>query len=183
MERGRWRAARHACYHARVRVPHSGSSVATLKPTLVVRYLVISLVMLAVGGWLTSLGFGPWYDSLALPPWQPPAWVFSPAWFLILGLLAVATADVMGTPESAQRAKAQTYYWMQVILNVSWSAAFFAGNAPTLGLMVIGALVIVLASMVRAYGAISRRAGWLLVPYLLWLLFATSLNVWIVQHN
>ena len=51
---------------------------------------VASFVLLAVGGWLTSLGMGPWYDTLQKPWFQPPSWVFAPAWTTILTLLAVA---------------------------------------------------------------------------------------------
>lgn len=143
-------------------------------------FALLSILTLAVGGWFTSMGFGPWYDELKKPPFQPPGWVFSPAWTTIFCLLAVATWQV------ARAGKARTALWLyalQLLLNVTWSLLFFALARPMWALVEIVVLTAIVAAMVYQYSRIRRAAGLMLVPYVVWLLFATALNAWIVMNN
>ncbi len=141
----------------------------------------VSILLLAVGGWLTSIGMGPWYEALEFPPFQPPAWVFSPAWIVVLALLAVAT----WTASRARRSEAQIFalYGAQCVLNVGWSLLFFTLARPDAALIWLFALDATVLLMILAYSRASRAAGLMLAPYLAWLLFATAINGWIVTHN
>ncbi|MEM6793003.1 MAG: TspO/MBR family protein [Acidobacteriota bacterium] len=144
-------------------------------------FAVLSLVTLGLGGWLTSLGLGPWYDALKKPWFQPPGWVFSPAWTLILSLLAVATWRVA---QSGARARMALWlYGVQLVLNAGWSLFFFALKSPAWALGNILILNAVVAAMIATYGRLHRAAGWMLVPYILWLGLATAINAWIVMNN
>lgn len=144
----------------------------------------MSLVLLLLGGWLTGVGMGPWYRALKFPPFQPPGWAFTPAWIAIFALLAAATWEV-ARHEGVRRgvALALALYGAQLALNAGWSLLFFAMERPDAALWEILVLDGLLAAMIWAYGRVSRRAGWMLVPYLAWLLFATAINGWIVQAN
>lgn len=147
---------------------------------LLVIFAVLSLATLGIGGALTSMGFGSWYDALAKPSFQPPAWVFSPAWTLIFALLAVATWQI-AKPGHARIALG--LYAAQLLLNVGWSLFFFALHDPALALVDIALLDLVVLGMVVTYFRIRRSAGWMLVPYAVWLGLATSINAWIVANN
>jgi tryptophan-rich sensory protein/tRNA(Arg) A34 adenosine deaminase TadA len=142
----------------------------------------VSLVLLVLGGWLTSLGLGDWYYQLEFPPFQPPGWVFTPIWIVVLTMLAVATWRV------ARAAQGRTWvalslFGAQCVLNVGWSLIFFTLRRPDVALVELVVLVVALIFMVAAYGRIDRAAGLLLLPCLLWLLFATAINGWIVYAN
>ncbi|MEM7584307.1 MAG: TspO/MBR family protein [Acidobacteriota bacterium] len=154
---------------------------------LLALFAALSLLALGLGGWLTSLGFGPWYDELKKPWFQPPGWVFTPAWTLIFSLLAVATWQVARRGDWAQRGSgtrlALWLYGVQLVLNVAWSLCFFTLHNPTWALIDIFVLDAVVVAMVVAYGRVHRTAGWLLVPYAVWLGLATAINVWVVANN
>ncbi|MEM9354151.1 MAG: TspO/MBR family protein [Planctomycetota bacterium] len=142
-----------------------------------------SFLLLALGGWLTSLGLGPWYDALRLPPFQPPAWVFTPMWTIVLSLLAVATWLVGREPHAPGRGRALALYGAQCVLNAGWSLLFFSLQRPDAALWELLVLNAVLVAMIAAYWRVSRLAGLLITPYLAWLLLATAINVWVVQNN
>lgn len=142
-------------------------------------HALLSLLTLGLGGGLTALGFGPWYDELRKPWFQPPGWVFSPVWTLVLSLLAVATWQVA---RRGARGPLRLYA-LQLVLNVLWSLFFFALARPSWALVDIVVLDAVVVGMAIAYGRVHRPSGWLLAPYALWLGLATAINAWIVLHN
>jgi tryptophan-rich sensory protein len=146
----------------------------------------LSAITLAVGGWLTTAGRGDgWYASLAKPPFQPPDWAFAPAWITLMTLTAIATWRVFERRARAPRAWniAAGLYILQLILNVSWTALFFYQHLPATALVEILVFDVVLLAMIFSYRKLDRLAAWLLAPYFAWLLFATSLNAWIVANN
>lgn len=149
--------------------------------SLLILYGALSAAVLLVGGWLTSLGLGPWYDGLEKPWFQPPSWVFSFAWTIILSLLAVATWGI-ATAGSASR-PALRLYVLQLLLNVVWSLLFFALRSPAWALAEIVLFDLVVLAMLVLYARVRRWAGWLLLPYVAWLGLATAINAWIVLNN
>ncbi|MEM9825240.1 MAG: TspO/MBR family protein [Planctomycetota bacterium] len=148
-------------------------------------WAMASLVLWLGGGLLTGIGLGPWYDELTFPSLQPPGWVFTPMWMLILSLLAVATVRITTGDRSnaGSRTVAVGLYGFQFGLNLGWSVLFFAVQRPDAAMAEILILDVVVAAMVVAYAKIDRVAGLMLVPYLVWLLFATAINIAIVQLN
>ena len=144
-------------------------------------FALLSVITLSLGGWLTSLGFGPWYDELLKPPFQPPGWVFSPAWTTLFTLLAIATWRVARQGEVARLAL--WVYSAQLVFNVLWSLFFFTLHQPAWALVDIAILNGLVVMMAILYGRIDRTAGWLIMPYILWLALASSINVWIVLNN
>ena len=148
---------------------------------LLVLFSVLSVVTLGLGGWLTSLGFGPWYDGLDKPWFQPPGWVFSPVWTILFVLLAIATWQV--ARRGAVARTALRLYAVQLVLNVAWSLLFFTLSNPLGALVDIVILDVLVIAMALVYGRIHRAAGWMLVPYVVWLGLATTINAWIVNNN
>lgn len=145
--------------------------------------LVLCFAAAGLGSALTVPNIGGWYEGLAKPAFNPPNWIFGPVWTLLFAMMAVALWRVLTIGRGAPRRQASIAFAMQLALNVAWSAAFFAGQSPALALVVIVALLVAILGTIDRFGRIDRLAGWLLVPYLLWVTFASILNlsIWILN--
>ncbi|MEM6692738.1 MAG: TspO/MBR family protein [Planctomycetota bacterium] len=149
-------------------------------------WVTLSAVLWLGGGLLTGVGLGPWYESLEFPPYQPPGWVFTPAWLVILSLLAIATNRIASLSNEERLGHAKVafgLYGFQFGLNLGWSVLFFAVRRPDAALWEIVVLDIVVLAMTVIYSRIDKKAGLMLVPYFVWLLFATAINAWIAIYN
>lgn len=144
-------------------------------------------LILGVGilmGRVSNSGYGnPWFDSLAKPDIMPPGWAFGAAWTTLYILLGLAIALIVQARPSATRSKAIVIFAAQQVLNFAWSPVFFGARRPDTALTLI---VVMLALSIVAtflFARIDRRAAWLMLPYLVWLGFATLLNYRILELN
>jgi tryptophan-rich sensory protein len=124
-----------------------------------------------------------WYQSLQKPAFQPPGWVFGPAWTLLYSLMGIALYRVFEKRSAPTARVALGFFAAQLFLNGIWSPIFFGAQALTFALAIIGVLVVLVAVTIRQFRTVDRLAAWLLVPYLAWLCFATTLNATIVALN
>jgi translocator protein len=141
----------------------------------------ITLVVAITGGLLTEIG--PWYRALKKPSFQPPDWLFGPAWTLIFTLVAVSAALAWrdGTPEA--RGVLVALFLLNAVLNVAWSGLFFKLRRPDWALIEVAFLWASIALLIARTWPINTTASLLLVPYLLWVSFASILNWAIVRLN
>lgn len=116
---------------------------------------------------------GEWYGSLEKPHWNPPGWIFGPVWTALY--LMMATAAWLVWKRDGWR-KPMFLYLFQLILNAAWTPLFFGAHAPGWALLDIIALWFAILLTLLAFLRVSKPAGWLLVPYLAWVSFATFLN-------
>lgn len=125
-----------------------------------------------------------WYATLNKPFFAPPNWLFGPAWTLLYFLMGVAFYLIwkQGWQKKKNRI-AGKYFLVQLALNFIWSPIFFGLRMPLLGLIVIVAMWIMIAITMKKFYPLSKLAFYLLVPYLLWVSFATLLNGAIVVLN
>jgi len=139
-------------------------------------------VVLGAGGALTEIG--PWYVQLRKPSWQPPNWLFAPAWTLI-AILAVVAAVLAwdAAPGAAGRAEIIALFVANGVLNIAWSLLFFKLSRPDWALVEVALLWLSIVALMVGLASMSVRASWLLLPYLLWVSFASVLNRKIVQLN
>jgi len=138
--------------------------------------------VLGAGGMLTEIG--PWYAQLRKPSWQPPNWLFAPAWTLIAILTVVAAVLAWdAAPDAAGRAEIIALFVINGALNMAWSLLFFKMHRPDWALIEVVLLWLSIAALMVGLAPMSVRAGWLLLPYLLWVSFASVLNRKIVQLN
>ncbi|MDJ0624542.1 MAG: TspO/MBR family protein [Desulfocapsaceae bacterium] len=146
---------------------------------------IVSFTLLILGGWLTFLGLGDWYYELNFPPFQPPAWVFTPAWIIVLTCLALSTWLVIRRLHDYPGfvAFGLMIYGARCVFNAVWSLLFFTVQRPDLALWEILIFDVFLVIMVWAYAKVSKLAAILLAPYLVWLSLSTAINIYIVQHN
>lgn len=117
---------------------------------------------------------GPWYDALQKPPLNPPSWVFGPVWTLLYLGIAIAGWLVWKHPD--KRRVPLTLWGIQLLLNAAWSALFFGYQRMGLALVDILVLLGVIVATTVAFYRVRPLAGWLFVPYLAWVSFASYLN-------
>ncbi len=145
--------------------------------------LAASFAVAFVGGLSSTSGVDGWYSAAEKPPWTPPNWVFGPVWTFLYTAMAVA-AWLVWRRWGWQRARpALLLYAAQLVLNALWTPLFFGAEQLWSGLAVIVALDVLLAINVVAFFRLHRLAGALMVPYLLWALYATSLNAGVAALN
>jgi tryptophan-rich sensory protein len=151
--------------------------------------LTVAIVIPVVGGFLSGYFItkdkvkksNGWYDSLKKPAWNPPRWVFGPAWTLLYVLMGIASYLVWNQGGANQLAL--TIYGLQLLINFAWSPVFFGAQRPDIALILILVLwFMIIATMVLFY-AITPVAMYLLVPYILWVTYASTLNGYIVYAN
>jgi benzodiazapine receptor len=151
-------------------------------------FLALSALVASLGALATLNNVDGWYVTADKAPWSPPNWIFGPVWTVLYAAMAVAAWLVWRS--RAERSKpALVAYGIQLLLNLAWTPAFFA-LYPVIGtpalwiaLAIIIALIVAVTVTVLYFGPISRLAGLLLLPYISWLVFATSLNVWAALNN
>lgn len=128
---------------------------------------------------------GSWYQELTKPSWNPPAWIFGPVWTVLYALMAIAGWRVWrsaaGSAESA--GPALGVFVAQLAANGLWSFLFFGLHRPGLALVDIVVLLVLIAVTLALFRHHDRWAAWLLVPYLLWVAFATFLNFTLWRLN
>jgi tryptophan-rich sensory protein len=145
-------------------------------------FLVLSALAGGLGSLATTPNIATWYAGLAKPWFNPPNAVFPLVWTALYVLIAIAGWLVWraGSPGGT---RALVPYFVQFVLNVAWSFAFFGAHNPFAGLVVIALLAAAILWTVIAFWPISRPAALLLLPYLAWVAFAAALNVAIYSLN
>ena len=117
-----------------------------------------------------------WYYNLTNPPLAPPDWIFPPVWSILYFSMLVALLLYLFKP--AQNKKSgYIYFAVQLILNLLWAIVFFYLKNMFLALIVIILLDIFVILTIKSFYKISKISGLILIPYLLWILFATYLNI------
>lgn len=132
-----------------------------------------------------SVGDGiAWQDTLSKPFFAPPNWVFGPAWTVLFAFMAIALFLVWRRWPAEGTKPAMGLFAIQLVLNVLWNYVFFGAHLIFGGLIEILVLLATIAATTVAFYRVDRRAAYLLVPYLLWVCFATLLNagIWLLNR-
>jgi benzodiazapine receptor len=151
---------------------------------LTLLFILVCQLAGAIGSLATQASLSTWYEALAKPSFNPPSWVFAPVWTTLYTLMGIAAYLVWRRGWHRQDVKrALGVFAVQLVLNAAWSLVFFGLQAPLGGLVVIVLLLAAIVLTMRAFFPLSRTAGWLLVPYVLWVAFATVLNgsIWLLN--
>ena len=152
------------------------------------RYAAITVpVILLLGlasGWVSNSGYGnAWFDGLAKPAAMPPGWTFGTVWTTLYIVLGISLALILQSPNSATRRTALILFGSQMVLNFLWSPVFFGMNMPQLGLAIILVMLALTIATTFWFARLNKAAAWLLVPYMVWLSFASILNYEIIRLN
>jgi tryptophan-rich sensory protein len=147
----------------------------------ITRILVVVVTCLAIGyfsGMVTRSAIITWYPTLVKPSFNPPNWIFAPVWSMLYIMIGVAAGLVWNRIDHEKEAvkNALIFFAVQLGLNALWSFLFFGLKNPLLA----GVEIIILWSMIyetyTKFAKINSIAGYLFIPYLLWVSFAMVLN-------
>jgi len=135
-----------------------------------------------LGTIFTASSVTTWYPTLVKPALNPPSWVFGPVWTILYVLMGVAAYMVWRVYETSSGAKkhfarmALVLFGLQLALNAWWSIIFFGQQQLGFALLEIVVMWFAIVATIYYFAKLSRTAAWLLVPYLLWVSFASYLN-------
>lgn len=145
---------------------------------LVLSAFIFSAYLVGFLGYLFTVGGGVWYEGLIKPRFTPPDWVFSLVWPILYTLMAVAAYFVWsrGGWRSLMTRRALVMYGFQLILNFGWPMIFFGWHSIGLAAIELLILLVLVVYVTSLFFKISRWAGYLMIPYLVWVGFALILN-------
>jgi len=118
-----------------------------------------------------------WYNELTKPLLSPPAWIFTPVWAILY--IMITASFLFYLTKSTIYNKSGGYVWfvIQILLNIIWSPVFFVMKNIGLALLVIVLMDVSVFMTIKHFYRMSKVAAYLLVPYFIWILFATYLNI------
>ncbi len=146
--------------------------------------IVVSELAGVIGSFFTISAIPTWYAGLIKPALNPPSWVFGPAWTTLYALMGIAAFLVWKIGWERRDVKmALGVFSVQLFLNAIWSIIFFGLQSPGWALVDITLLWLAIVWTIVVFYKISRPAAWLLVPYILWVSFASYLNysIWVLN--
>jgi benzodiazapine receptor len=153
------------------------------------RWALVTVPLIVVLGSLmgTISGSGgdenSWYAMLEKPSFQPPGWLFGVAWAIFYTMMAVALAMILNARGAAGRGLAVGIFILHLIANFAWSPTFFGAHQVTLAFYLLLTILALAVLSTILFWRIRRAAGLLMLPYLVWLCFASTLNYATDQLN
>ncbi|AKG73117.1 TspO and MBR related proteins [Salinicoccus halodurans] len=135
--------------------------------------ILIPVVLGSLIGYMSASNSGAIYDSLTAPPLNPPGITFSVVWPILYGLMGLAHYFVT---KEEKMPNIRTIYVIQLLFNYAWTFLFFSLALRGIAAVEILILIVLIIVMMRRFKKISKISFWLLLPYLLWTLFALYLN-------
>jgi tryptophan-rich sensory protein len=146
--------------------------------------LIPPLLIGFIGSLLTTPSIDTWYANLNKPSFNPPNWIFSPVWTTLFILMGIALFLVVKEKiDYGRKKRAMAIFFFQLALNIFWSYSFFFLHNPLLAFVVIVFLFLAILLNIITFFKISKPAGYLLIPYIVWVSFAGVLNFFIFYLN
>jgi tryptophan-rich sensory protein len=146
---------------------------------------VPAIVLLgSLSGYVSNSGYGnDWFAGLEKPSFMPPGWAFGVVWPILYACLGLAAALIHALPASAAKRQALVLFYIQLALNFAWSPVFFAAHDMKAAAVIIIMMIAIAAGAAGQFFRLRAAAGYLMIPYLAWLVFATTLNTAILNLN
>ena len=142
------------------------------------------LLVGVLSGFATQSSVDTWYVGLNKPSFNPPNWVFGPVWTVLYVLMGISAGLVWARGLHHKWVKTALYlFGFQLLYNATWSLVFFGLRRPLAAFVVLLVLLVLILLTIRQFRVVNRPAVNLLVPYLLWVIFAGILNFEIVRLN
>ncbi len=145
--------------------------------------IVICQVAGLIGAFFNSFSIKSWYPNLVKPAFLPPSWLFPVVWSILFVIIGVSLYLILVSNNKTNLKKNLWIFSIQLLLNILWSFFFFTLQSPLLGLIEIIILNFAIVINIIYFYKTSKAAAYLLLPYLLWVLFATILTISIFILN
>lgn len=136
-----------------------------------------------IGAVFTTPSISGWYAGLNKPFFNPPNWLFGPVWTLLYLLMGISLYLVWNQKKGVKTKTALIIFAIQLGLNVLWSVIFFGLHSPLVAFLEIIVLWLFIILTIIKFFPISKISAYLLIPYLLWVSFASFLNFFIAKLN
>lgn len=147
-------------------------------------FILVSLSAGFIGSFFTSASIPIWYANINKPSFNPPNWIFGPVWTILFIMMGLASYFIWLRWGSGNLAKiALILFFVHLIFNILWSVLFFGLQEPFWAFLEIVFLWIMILALIILFYQIDKKAAYLLVPYLLWVSFASVLNFAIWRLN
>lgn len=152
---------------------------------IIAAIVVATIAAPLIGGLSTAQAVTTWYQTITKPAWNPPDWIFGPVWTLLYILMAVAAivAFRAGRRQGLPVWPALAAYFVQIALNTAWSIIFFGLRAPGWAFVEIIALLTAIFITTFLFARASKPAAIMMIPYIMWVCFAATLNFAIYRLN
>ena len=138
--------------------------------------LIAATLLTAAAGSLASINAKDFYEGLNRPSWAPPAGVFGPVWTLLFVMMCAAAWLVVRRLGARRARPAMALYGAQLAFNALWSWLFFRWHLGALASVEVLVLLMFVGLTARAFWRARELAGYLLLPYLAWVAFASALT-------
>jgi len=145
--------------------------------------LILPIGLGSIAGIFTSKEIAGWFASLNKPSFNPPSYLFGPVWTALYILMGISMFLIWNTPKTELRQKALAIFGIQLFFNFWWSILFFSFHTLLLSVINILVLWFLIIYMISLFKNIKPVAAYLQIPYLLWVTFATVLNISIFYLN
>ena len=148
----------------------------------IILMIIIAELAGVIGSVVTIPAIGSWYVTLNKPWFTPPSWAFGPVWITLYALMGIGAGLVWNSLRKLKKTALQIY-GIQLALNVIWSFLFFGLKNILVSFIEIGIMWIIILLTIIAFYKVNRKAAYLLLPYIVWVTIATSLNyyVWLLN--
>ena len=144
-------------------------------------FFIITFSASVIGGLATVSFKEPWYSTLIKPSFNPPDWVFAPVWTILYLMMTIA---IWSYWHSKNKDMNTVYiYFIHLVFNSAWSIVFFVYHNIFLALIVLLILISLILVLIVRFRRVKKMSSYLMVPYLLWTIFALILNVSILILN
>lgn len=144
----------------------------------------LPLLIGAIGSFFTTSEISTWYATLNKPSFNPPSFIFAPVWTTLYILMGIALFLVISNKGQERRKRtAFMVFGAQILLNLLWSIIFFRLHQPLFAFLEIVVLWAAILYTIIIFYKISKPAAYLLIPYILWVSFASLLNLYVVLLN
>lgn len=157
-----------------------------LSRTFKILVMIVTCVIVGyISGVVTQESVTTWYTTINKPSFNPPNWIFAPVWTTLFVMMGIAAGLVWDRIEIQKETvkKGLTFFAIQLALNALWSFIFFGLHNPMLALLEIIVLWLMIYETFVQFNKVNKIAGFLFIPYLLWVTFALVLNASIYWLN
>lgn len=146
-------------------------------------WILLAEAVGALSGWLSRKGMKAYESTIIQPPLSPPSWLFPVVWIILYALMGIGAARIYAAPRGPDRSKGLNLYISQLIVNFFWSLIFFNAQAFGFALLWLILLWTLVLWMIVEFRQVDKLAGNIQIPYLIWLTFATYLNLGVWYLN
>ena len=147
-------------------------------------FIVMSELIGSVGSMFTIPSLKGWYQNLNKSPFNPPNFIFGPVWIILFLMMGISSYLIFKERKKDKKVKtAMLFFVIQFLLNVFWSLLFFGLKVPLFAFIEILALWFFILLTILTFIKVNKTAGFLLIPYIIWVSFASYLNLMVYLLN